>query len=262
MQRHGQLHPVLGRRLERRAGATIELIYGARRLFAATKLGINLLVDVRELGDRAAIVEMEIENRLRTDISPYERGMSYRRWLNTRLFASQSELAKELGISEAQVSRLLRYAELPAAVVGAFDSVRSIREEWAIALAKVCQDSGRRPGLMRRARAFSQAERRYSPQVVFRRLLADHLTSPDAPQAREEVVKSSSGRPMYRIAIRTAAVHFIVPRDGLSERLVRELKRQFTHTLEQVLPEETRGRMSLGEHASRSGVSESTSASA
>ena len=88
------------------------------------------------------------------------------------------------------------------------------------------------------------------------------MTSPDAPQAREEVVKSSSGRPMYRIAIRTAAVHFIVPRDGLSERLVRELKRQFTHTLEQVLPEETRGRMSLGEHASRSGVSESTSASA
>ena len=141
-------------------GATIELIYGARRLFVATKLGINLLVDVRELDDRAAIVEMEIENRLRTDISPYERGMSYRRWLNTRLFASQSELAKELGISEAQVSRLLRYAELPAAVVGAFDSVRSIREEWAIALAKVCQDSGRRPGLMRRARALSQAERR------------------------------------------------------------------------------------------------------
>jgi ParB family chromosome partitioning protein len=233
MQHHGQRHPVLGRRLAWTPGAKIELIYGGRRLFAAMHLGLKLLVDVRELSDREAVVEMEVENRLRADISPYERGMSYRRWLNARLFASQSQLAKELGVSEAHVSRLLRYADLPAAVVGAFETAQSIREEWATTLAKVCQDPSRRPGLLRRAREVSQGTRRYPPQVVFRRLVAGgHIVAHEMGRPRDEVVKSPSGKPIYRIAVRARTVHFIVPRSDLSELMVRELKRQLTSTLE------------------------------
>lgn len=44
IRRHGQRHPVLGRRLAPASGAAVELIYGARRLFAATELGIKRLV--------------------------------------------------------------------------------------------------------------------------------------------------------------------------------------------------------------------------
>lgn len=241
IQRHGQRHPALGRRVAGAAGVTIELVYGARRLFAAAQLGVKLLVDVRELDDRAAVVEMEIENRLRTDISPYERGMSYRRWLNARLFASQSELAKALGVSEAQVSRLLRYAELPAAVVGAFDTVQSIREEWASVLAKICQDPACRPGVLRRAREVSRGEQRWPPQVVYRRLVsAARLNGRETTRPRDEVVTSPSGKPIYRVAVRAKTVHFIVPRDGLSEHVVHELKRQLAFALEPV----TDGRVS------------------
>ncbi len=236
IQRHGQRHPVLGRRLAGGRGASIELIYGGRRLFAAARLGVKLLVDVQELNDRAGIVEMEIENRLRADISPYERGMSYRRWLNARLFASQAELAKELAISEAQISRLLRYADLPAAVVGAFDTVQAIREEWAVVLAKMCQDPSRRAAVLRRAREISQLERRYPPQVVFRRLVSGaHIAGREAARPHDEVVKSPSGKPIYRIAVRSKTVHFIVPRETLSERVVYELKHQLTSTLEPLL---------------------------
>ena len=235
IQRHGQRHPALGRRLARPPGTLVELIYGARRLAAAAQLGIKLLVDVRDLEDREAAVEMEIENRLRTDISPYERGMSYRRWLNAHLFSSQSELARELDVSEAQVSRLLRYAELPAAVVGAFDTVNTIREEWAVALARVCQDPARRPEMLRRAREVSRGERRFPAQAIFRRLVSSGLSAGrEVAQPRDEVVKGPSGNPIYRVAIRATAVHFIVPRDGLSEHVVRELKRQMTSTLESV----------------------------
>ena len=252
-QRHGQRHPVLGRRLARASGGKIELIYGGRRLFAAARLGVRLLVDVRELDDRAAIVEMEIENRLRADISSYERGMSYRRWLNARLFASQSELAKELGISEAQLSRLLRYAELPAAVVGAFDRVQSIREEWAVALAKMCQDSGLRPGVLRRARDASQGERRFPPQVVFRRLVAASRAATLEPvRSRDEIIKTQSGRPIYRIAVRAKTVHFIVPRDKLSDSLVQELKRQLTSTLQPALEQKGPGRVPYADRTGHS----------
>jgi ParB family chromosome partitioning protein len=245
IQRHGQRHPVLGRRLAGTPGKKIELIYGGRRLLAAAQLGVNLLVDVRELHDREAIVEMEVENRLRIDISPYERGMSYRRWLNARLFTSQSELAKELGVSEAQVSRLMRYADLPAAVVGAFDGAQSIREEWAVALAKMCQDPGRRQGVLRRAREVSQCERQYPAQVVFRRLAsAGNLAGGVAIRPRDEIVKTRSGKPMYRIGLRAKTVHFIVPRDGLSEHLMHELKRRLATTLEAVADEKETRRVS------------------
>lgn len=245
IQRHGQRHPVLGRRLSGTSGPAIELIYGGRRLFAAAQLGVKLLVDVREMNDRAGIVEMEVENRLRTDISPYERGMSYRRWLNARLFTCQSELAKELGVSEAQTSRLLRYADLPAAVVGAFGSVQSIREEWAVALAKICQDPSRRPAVLRRAREVSKIERRYPPQVVFRRLVSGaHITGREVVRPRDEVVKTPSGKPIYRIAVRAKTVHFIVPRETLSECVVYELKRQLTSTLEPLVNERAPGRVS------------------
>lgn len=236
IQRHGQRHPALGRRVAGTPGKTVELIYGGRRLFAAAQLGVKLLVDVRDLDDREAIVEMEVENRLRADISPYERGLSYRRWLNAHLFASQSELAKELGVSEAQVSRLLRYAELPAAIVGAFKAVQSIREEWAVVLAKTCQDPGRRAGILRRAREISQDDRCHPPQVIFRRLVsAAPLIGRAGARQRDEIVKGPSGKPIYRVAVRASSVHFIVPRDRLSEELVQELKRQLTSTLEQGL---------------------------
>lgn len=251
--RHGQRHPVLGRKIARTPGAKIELIYGARRLFAAARLGVQLLVDVRDLDDHEAVVEMEIENRLRTDVSPYERGMSYRRWLNAGLFTSQSELAKELGVSEAQVSRLLRYAELPAAVVGAFDSVRSIREEWAVALAKMCQDSSLRQGILRRAREASQDERRHPPEAIFRRLMTRaHSSGREGTRPRDEVVKTLSGKTMYRIAVRAKTIHFIVSRNNLSDFLLREMKSQLASALGPMLEDKASAHVSFSDRTNHS----------
>jgi ParB family chromosome partitioning protein len=233
MQRHGQRLPALGRRPDGKTTGAIDLIYGSRRLFAATRLGIKVLVDVRNLDDRAAIVEMELENRLRTDITPYDRGMSYRHWLNAGVFASQTELARELGVSEAQVSKLLRYADLPAAVVAAFASVGSIREEWAVTLAKLCGDPHRRPGLVRRAREFARNEGPHAPEMVFRRLVSDEsLRGRPTTEKDDEVVRSSSGRPIYRIAVHSSTIHFILPRTALSADLLRQVKCQLTSMLE------------------------------
>ena len=104
---------------------------------------MQLLVECRQIDDRAALIEMDIENRVRMDISAYERGVSYKRWLREGHFASQLEIAKNLGVSEAQISRLLRFSELPAAVVAAFVSPRDIREEWAVVLGEALPRLGR-----------------------------------------------------------------------------------------------------------------------
>src|SRR5262249_20674676 len=126
--KHGQLVPALGRVLHGDPGHDIELIYGARRLFVARHLNVPLLVEMREISDRDALIAMDIENRQRTDISPYERAMSYARWLSTGHFGSQDDIARALRISSSQVSRLLRLAKLPSVILNAFTSPLEICE--------------------------------------------------------------------------------------------------------------------------------------
>src|ERR1700678_2391533 len=86
---HGQVVPVLGRPVLGDPNFDVELIYGARRLFVARHLNQPLLVELCDLSDFEAIVAMDIENRQRSDISPYERGVAFATWLRTGHFASQ-----------------------------------------------------------------------------------------------------------------------------------------------------------------------------
>ncbi|MDY6949090.1 MAG: ParB N-terminal domain-containing protein, partial [Pseudomonadota bacterium] len=83
---HGQLIPVLVRPLLGDVNYDYELIYGARRLFVARHLNVPLLAEVRRLSDRDAAIHVDIENRQRKDISPYERGRCYHQWLSSGLF--------------------------------------------------------------------------------------------------------------------------------------------------------------------------------
>jgi ParB family chromosome partitioning protein len=223
MQKHGQKQPALARRVAHERDFDYELIYGARRLFVARHLGVQLLVELRQLDDRAALIEMDIENRVRMDISPYERGLSYKRWLRDGHFASQLEIAKSLGVSEAQISRLLRYAELPAAVVAAFESPRDIREEWAVVLAKRCRESTSRDAVIRRARACAALRARPRAQQVYDALInAGELRLP-SHRPRDEIIKNAAGAPLLRVRLRAKAVHLIVPRNKITPATLREL---------------------------------------
>jgi ParB family chromosome partitioning protein len=94
---HGQLVPALGRVLSSDPDHDVELIYGARRLFVARHLNVPLLVEMREISDRDALIAMDIENRQRTDISPYERAVSYARWLRPGHFSVSGLTAAALG---------------------------------------------------------------------------------------------------------------------------------------------------------------------
>lgn len=233
IRKHGQRHPVLARMRPSTDGTEFELIYGARRLFAAQQLGIDLLVEVRDVDDRGAVIEMDIENRPREDITPYERGVNYGRWLRAGYFRTQMELAKELGVSEARVSRLLRYAELPAVVVAAFDSVRDIREEWAVRLANLCRDPQRRREILRRARERTDCSRKGTPQYVFDTLLRGVSAKRGRDRSRDEVIKGSSGRSLFRIAFHAKSLHLVLPREEVQPEILEIITQQVTAVLEQ-----------------------------
>ena len=230
---HGQLVPVLGRPLSGDRDYDVEIIYGARRLFIARHLNKLLLVELREMTDREAFVAMDIENRHRVDISPYERGLSYRRLLLSGCFGSQGEIARELNVSASRISRLLKLAQLPAVIVNAFGTAANIREEWGLELAKALDDPGRRLLTIRTARALTTRSG-LPPQEVFRQLLAASARDRRKLKARshDEVVSCDKGLVLFRIRQQRKSLAVLLPIQNLSEDSIREIRHLLVNVLQ------------------------------
>lgn len=215
--KHGQLVAVLGRPLRGDPDYDIELVFGARRLFIARHLNMHLLVELREMTDRAAIVAMDIENRQRRDISPYERGLSFARCLRAGHFDSQDDLAKALQISQSQVSRLLKLARLPTVIVNAFNNPVEIREGWGADLAEILQDEQRRKSTILRARDLAGISPRLPAIDVYKQLISSSVVG-RKPRAKphDEVVSDAHGSPLFRIRRREKTIALLLPIDNTS----------------------------------------------
>lgn len=111
-----------------------EIVFGHRRHRACLDLGLPVLAVVDDVSDQDLFKEMDRENRARADLAPWEQGVMYRRALNEQLFVSQDQLAKELGVDPGNLSKALRLADLPEAVVRAFPSPLDLQYRWAKAL--------------------------------------------------------------------------------------------------------------------------------
>jgi ParB family chromosome partitioning protein len=196
----GQLVPVLGRPLSGDPDFDVELIYGARRLFIARHLNVPLRVEVREMSDREAIVAMDTENRHRKDICPYERGLSFARWLRKGYFNSQDEIARALRISASQVSRVLRLAKLPAVIIGAFRNPSDMREGWGLDLIQLWEDDRTRELISQRARNVAKRVPSLGAEEVYRYLTAPvRAVSKERKMVRDIVVRARNGSPMFRV---------------------------------------------------------------
>jgi ParB family transcriptional regulator, chromosome partitioning protein len=209
--REGQLVPVIGRTLRNSPDFDIEVICGARRLFIARHLKVPLRVELRELTDRQAAAAVETENALRRKTSPYERGLWLAKLLELNLYSSQEEMARDLGVTPTQVTRLLKFAQLPALVIDAFASPHDILESWAVELHKACGDERHRL-LADRARALDKRMPRPPAASVYEMLMASRR-----PAARRgargagRVVKSPAGEPMLRLERRRNEVVLKIP---------------------------------------------------
>jgi len=224
-ERYGQLLPVLGRAVEYDERYDVELIYGARRLFIARYVNKPINVDVRQLSDREAMVAMDMENRLRRDVSPYERGLSYARWLRGGHFTCQEDLAETLQVSAAQVSRLLRLARLPSVVIGAFESATDICEAWGLELAEALEHPERRKAAIRAARAISAVAPRPAARDVYRQLLASSARGRRVKHmCRDHVVKDANGTALFRLRHRRSSIALMVPLAVLTPDRLAEIR--------------------------------------
>jgi len=232
VRKHGQRMPVLGRPLKDDPHYKVELIYGARRLFVARHLNTPLLVELRQLSDVDAIVAMDIENRMRRDISPYERGLCYARWLREGYFKSQDDIARALHTSAPQVSRLLKLTRIPAVVVAAFQSPTDISESWGIEIAEGLDDPDRRSYIVRSARNIARQVPRPAAREVYRSLISAsterHRTK---RSARDEVVTDASGKPLFRIRQQTNSIALLIRLSTLTSASLEDIRREVADIL-------------------------------
>jgi len=240
--KHGQLIAALGRPLSGDPHHDIELICGARRLFVARHLNIELLVDLRELTDQDAIIAMDMENRQRQDISPYERGVSFARCLRAGHFESQDHLARAIRISQSQVSRLLALGRLPSVIVNAFASPADIRETWGGDLSGALQDPARRDATIARARALAAIAPRPPAIEVYQQLLAATVRGRKIlKRSHDEVVTDTDGTPLFRIRQQDKAISLLLPRDQVSQDTLDAVR----DTIRDILQREIRRPLSL-----------------
>ena len=233
---HGQRVRVLGRPVRNDPQCDVEVICGARRLFVARLLNVPLLVELRDLSDREAIVQMHIENCLRKDISAYERGRGYLRWLRGGHFGSQEEMAAALKVSPSQVSRLLKLARLPSVVVQAFGDSAEICERWGEKLTEILTDPVRSQPTMRRARAIATGAGTMSPQDVYRALLTSAASVvPGSHKVsrtlHDRVIQGRDGTPLFRIRHQQDAIALLLPVDRTSARTLAAIQ----HAVEGIL---------------------------
>jgi ParB family transcriptional regulator, chromosome partitioning protein len=230
----GQKHPVLARPCNGDNKVKYELIYGARRWFAARHLNVELLACVRDIDNRAAFLEMDIENRLRNDISPYERGVSFKTWLRRGYFQSQEEIARTLGISAAHVCRLLKFAELPTAVIAAFRDPREIKTDWAVRLAERCADPTVRKQMAAQARWLRQENGMpLEPARVYRVLLdCNDKVRRSQLWRRDEIIRSNDGRALFRISYRRNDLHVILAKSLATTPVASRLTTAIRNVLE------------------------------
>jgi len=147
-----------------------ELVYGHRRHQACLELGLPVLALIDNVGDVALFVEMDRENRSRTDLSAWEQGVMYRRALDDGLFPSNRKLAEAVGVDLGNLGRALSLAKLADALVEAFDSPLDLQFRWAKPLSDAWDADP--DGMRARADEIRKLTPRPKAKEVFERLTA------------------------------------------------------------------------------------------
>jgi len=150
-------------------GIEFEIIYGHRRHQACLELGIPVRAQIEDATDHMLFVAMELENRSRKDLSPWEQGMYYAKALDKGLYPSARKLAEAIRRDGGDVSRALLLARLPEAVVAAFDSPLDLQFRFAKDLNDAHQADPE--GLLNRAKAIVAYGRRQSAVAVLAHLI-------------------------------------------------------------------------------------------
>lgn len=170
----GQQEPAVARRLTGDPDFDYELISGMRRRYACEHLNQKLKLRVVSVDDARAAVLMHIENEDRQDITPMERALSFQEHLDAGLFATQEALAEAMGVSKAQVTKLIKAAALlrHAPLAKLFPDVSAVPVQPAYKLAALLERPGAKDVVLQRATNLARKAEAREAGAVIKALLA------------------------------------------------------------------------------------------
>ncbi|MDI1297477.1 MAG: ParB/RepB/Spo0J family partition protein, partial [bacterium] len=164
----GQKVPAVVRRIEGDSDHDYEVIAGTRRHWSIGWLRRNSYPDmmfvaqVVQLDDEAAFRLADLENRARKDVSDLERARNYAEALKSHYGSHLTRMAERLKLSKGWLSKMIKVAGIPDAIIAAFASPADVQLKPAYALAQALDDKDTADAIAAAAKglAADQTERR------------------------------------------------------------------------------------------------------
>ena len=230
LKSNGQENPIRVRPVKGALPFEFEIISGHRRhaaclsLDAAVPGGFPVLaiVDGAAADSRDLVLKMYRENEERADLSAFEKGRMFQNWLDAQLYASQRELAGDIGLGEAATAKYLAVANLPAAVLAAFGDERLIPMSWGPTLSQALKSA--EPAVLAAAERLAQRKPLAAPELVFRALVAAAAGKATRSRgtSREESVRIGGRVPLKVGSGRNRIVLKLAHVDESTQKLLRE----------------------------------------
>ena len=190
-----------------------EIVFGHRRHRACLELKIPVLALIEETTEKELFVDMDRENRLRADLSPWEQGVMYAKALDKGLFSSNARLASAVGRDTGLIGKALALARLPMGIVDAFPTPLEIQYRWAKPLTdRLLVDP---EGIMHRASHLKKNNEKLNAREVFDLLTVDEpievelnkhagfaasQSQPPTAEPLQKVTIGKRGKPMATVS--------------------------------------------------------------
>ena len=187
----GQKIPAIARRINNK----FEIICGIRRLYVCNKLQIPILLAIIDVDDKEALLIMDAENRERLDISPYERAIDYKKWVECGIYKNYKEIQELTGIKKSWFSQLISLSELHPKIVKLFDDPMNLKQKWGYNLRLLSKDKDNEALMLETAKAISNKQ--YKPRTVYLKLLQSCGTN--EVKSPEETVDNNLGKRLFKI---------------------------------------------------------------
>jgi ParB family chromosome partitioning protein len=227
---HGQENPIRVRPVKHALPFEFEIVSGHRRHAACLALDaeaadgfpVLALVDAGVADARDLVLKMYRENEERYDLSAFEKGRMFARWLEAGVYDSQRELATGIGLGETAVAKYLAVAALPGPVLAAFGDERAIPMSWGPTLSQALKAN--ESAVLRAAERLAQRKPLASPDVVLRTLTAAAIgrTAPASGTSREESVRIGGRVPLKVGSGRNRIVLKLAHVDEATQKQMRE----------------------------------------
>ena len=188
----GQKIPAIARKIPNTN--QYEVLCGIRRLYTCRILKTPILIAVVNVNDKEALLIMDVENRSRVDISPYERAIDYKNWIDCGVYKNHKEIQELTGIKKSWFSQLMALTELHPDIVDVFGHPKNLKQKWGYNLRALCKDKTFETKMLEVVTKIKT--KKYHPRTIYSKLLKS--CSSDNTQNTEVIVKDANDKMLLK----------------------------------------------------------------